>query len=337
MQLNRQLLAMKSFLLRATLALTSMFPAAIVFAQILHTPPTSIAAMEAATVASNVYVLHGTAQVPTPLNRAQIANLGIIVSSVGVIVVDSGTSREHGEKLLELISNITSQPIVAIFNTHIHGDHWLGNNIIHERFPDARFYAHQDMIQLARAGVGDDWLDILSQLTNGAVDGTTPYSPSVAVANGDVIAFGDTTIKVVSSSDKAHTASDLVVLVERERYDNVIFLGDIGVHHQVGRMDDGSFTSNIEMLDQVIALDATIYVPGHGPTTKGSALTRQYRDYLKTLYTQVEYFYNEGLTDFEIKAKILPLFKTESSWEGFEANFGKHISLVYLEIEENSF
>jgi hypothetical protein len=28
---------------------------------------------------------------------------------------------------------------------------------------------------------------------------------------------------VVSSSDKAHIATDLVVLIERKRYDNVIF------------------------------------------------------------------------------------------------------------------
>jgi glyoxylase-like metal-dependent hydrolase (beta-lactamase superfamily II) len=98
--------------------------------------------MAAATVACNVCVFHGTAQTPTPLNSAQIANLGIIVSSVGVIVVDLGNSREQGNKLLELVSNITSQPVVAIFNTHIHGDHWLRNNIFHERFPEAMFYAH---------------------------------------------------------------------------------------------------------------------------------------------------------------------------------------------------
>ncbi|MFT4845673.1 MAG: glyoxylase-like metal-dependent hydrolase (beta-lactamase superfamily II) [Glaciecola sp.] len=328
---------MKSFLLRATLALLLTFSAAILFAEVLHTPPTSIAAMKAAMVARNVYVFHGTAQAPTPLNQAQIANLGIIISSAGVIIVDSGTSREHGKKLLDAISKITSQPVVAIFNTHIHGDHWLGNNIIHERFPKAQFYAHKGMIKLARAGVGDDWLGILSQLTDGAVNGTIPFSPSVAVSDGDVISFGDTTIKVVSSSDKAHTATDLIILAERELDEKVIFLGDIGVHHQVGRMDDGSFTRNIEILDQVIALDATIYVPGHGPTSKGSSLTRQYRDYMKTLYAQTEYFYNAGLADFEIKEKILPFFKIESSWEGFETNFGKHVSLVYLEIEENSF
>ena len=103
-----------------------------------------------------------------------------------------------------------------------------------------------------------------------------PFLPLVAVSDGDVISFGDTTIKVISSSDKAHTATDLIILAERELDEKVIFLVDIGVHHQVSRMDDGSFARNSEILDQVIALDATIHVPGHGRTTKGSSLTRQY-------------------------------------------------------------
>jgi glyoxylase-like metal-dependent hydrolase (beta-lactamase superfamily II) len=284
-----------------------------------------------------VYVLHGTAQSPTPSNKAQIANLGIIISDEGVIVVDTGTSREHGKKLLDAISKITVQPVVAVFNTHIHGDHWLGNNIIHQRFPKAKFYAHKNMIKLAHSGVGDDWVGILDRLTNNAVKGTMPYSPTVAVSKGDVIDFGDTRIKIISSSNKAHTTTDLIILAQRGLGNTIVFLGDIGVHHQVGRMDDGSFAGNIEALDQAIALNANIYVPGHGPTTKGSSLAQQYRDYMKTLYEQTEYFYNEGLADFEIKEKILPLLKTESSWEGFDNNFGKHISLIYLEIEDDSF
>jgi glyoxylase-like metal-dependent hydrolase (beta-lactamase superfamily II) len=293
--------------------------------------------MKAVMVADNTYVLHGTAQSPSPTNKAQIANLGFIVSEAGVIIVDSGTSNEHAKKLLDEISKITAQPVVAVFNTHIHGDHWLGNNIIHQRFPKAKFYGHKDMIKLALAGSGDDWIGILDQLTDNAIKGTMPFPPSVAVSAGEEIDFGDTNITIISSSDRAHTTTDLVVMVERKRGEKIIFLGDIGVHHQVGRMDDGNFTGNIEALDQAIALNADIYVPGHGPTTKGSSLTQLYRDYMKTLYDQTEYFYNEGLADFEIKEKILPLFKTESSWEGFESNFAKHISLVYLEIEENSF
>jgi glyoxylase-like metal-dependent hydrolase (beta-lactamase superfamily II) len=30
---------------------------------------------------------------------------------------------------------ITNKPIVAVFNTHVHGDHWLGNQAIVERYP----------------------------------------------------------------------------------------------------------------------------------------------------------------------------------------------------------
>jgi glyoxylase-like metal-dependent hydrolase (beta-lactamase superfamily II) len=323
--------------MRGTIALFIIIFTSIASAQILHNPPSTLSAMKAVMVADNTYVLHGTAQSPSPTNKAQIANLGFIISAAGVIIVDSGTSQEHGQKLLDEISNITTQPVVAVFNTHIHGDHWLGNNIIHQRFPKAKFYAHKDMINLALAGSGNDWIGILDKLTNNAISGTIPYPPSVVVSAGETIDFGDASIKIISSSDKAHTTTDLVVMVELKLGEKIIFLGDIGVHHQVGRMDDGSFTGNIEALDQAIALNADVYVPGHGPTTKGSSLTQLYRDYMKTLYDQTENFYNEGLVDFEIKEKILPLLKTESSWEGFDTNFGKHVSLIYLEVEENSF
>jgi hypothetical protein len=126
-------------------------------------------------VSHNKYVFHGTDQASTPLFKAQIANLSIIISSAGVIAVDSSTLRERGGKLLDVISKITSQAVVFIMNTYIDSD---------------------------------DWLSLLPQFTDGAVNGTSPYSSSVAVSDCDLISIGDTTIKVISRSDKTHTATD---------------------------------------------------------------------------------------------------------------------------------
>jgi ribonuclease BN (tRNA processing enzyme) len=44
---------------------------------------------------------------------------------------------------------ITNKPIVAVFNTHVHGDHWLGNQAIVERYPAVKIYAHPNMIEQA--------------------------------------------------------------------------------------------------------------------------------------------------------------------------------------------
>jgi glyoxylase-like metal-dependent hydrolase (beta-lactamase superfamily II) len=40
---------------------------------------------------------------------------------------------------------------INIFNTHVHGDHWLGNQAIVERYPAVKIYAHPNMIEHSAA------------------------------------------------------------------------------------------------------------------------------------------------------------------------------------------
>ena len=48
----------------------------------------------------------------------------------GVILVDPGSTYQVGKQVLAEIKKVTTKPVVAVFNTHIHGDHWLGNQAI---------------------------------------------------------------------------------------------------------------------------------------------------------------------------------------------------------------
>ena len=298
--------------------------------------PKTVANIEAIEVAKNVYVVHGINQNPSPENQGLIANLGFIVSDLGVVVIESGGSQQHGNLLIRAIEKVTSLPVIAVFNTHLHGDHWLGNNAIRMRFPEAKFYAKKSMVELARSSFGDDWVTLLDSLTNGAISGTQPFPPSHPLSNNDIVYFDNVTI-AIQSNDIAHTATDIIVSVEQDEGPSVVFLGDVALHLRIGRMDDGNFNGNIEALDRAIALQADAYVPGHGPTTLGSSSAQLYRDYLAMLYTETEHWYEEGLTDFEIKDKIRPAFEQWEHWDGFEDSFGRHVSLIYLEIEEASF
>jgi len=51
-----------------------------------------------------------------------------VLTAKGVVVVDPGSSVQVGEMLLKKIATVTKDPVIAVFNTHIHGDHWLGND-----------------------------------------------------------------------------------------------------------------------------------------------------------------------------------------------------------------
>ena len=301
-----------------------------------HSTPETIASIDVINVTNDVYVLHGVNQLPNQRNRGLIANLGFIVSDSGVVVVDSGGSAEHGRLLLEKIATITAAPVIAVFNTHIHGDHWLGNAAIAEQFPQAEFYAHEKMAELAQAGEGKRWIEIFNQLTEGALQETVPFPPTTSISNDDQFSFGDINVTVLTE-ERAHSVGDIIVFVEKKNAASVVFTGDIAVHNRMGIMDDGSFKGNIAALDKLIALNAGVYVPGHGPTMNGPTLTLAYRNYLAKLYAETQIYYEEGLADFEIKGKILPGFSAWKSWYGFDEAFGRHVNLVFLEVEEEEF
>jgi len=71
--------------------------------------------------------------------------------------------------------------------------------------------------------------------------------------------------------------------------------------------------------------------------TEGAEVPKAHRDYLDTLYEQVKVYYDEGMSDFEIKPEVLPAFTAWQEWAGFDDELGKHVVLSYLEIEAAEF
>jgi len=117
---------------------------------------------------------------------------------------------------------------------------------------------------------------------------------------------------------------------------STLFTGDNVGYKRVLRMDDGGFRDIIKTLDKAISLNLTHYVPGHGISGDVEIVKLQ-REYFNTLYEQVSIYADEGLEDFEMKPKILPLFLQYMDWHGFDEQFGKHISLAKLEFEKAEF
>nr|WP_231892881.1 MBL fold metallo-hydrolase [endosymbiont of unidentified scaly snail isolate Monju] len=79
-------------------------------------------------------------------------NPSFLVTEQGVVVVDPGGTLQAGRMLVGKIRATTDKPVLAVFNTHVHGDHWLGNQAIVEAWPQAVIYAHPKMIEEAKAG-----------------------------------------------------------------------------------------------------------------------------------------------------------------------------------------
>nr|CAA6830277.1 MAG: Unknown protein [uncultured Thiotrichaceae bacterium] len=281
----------------------------------------------------HVWMIEGPKGFPTPENEGFMNNPGYIVTDDSVVVIDPGSSTAIGRAVVAHIQKQTDKPITHVFTTHVHGDHWLANEAIQEVYPDAKFFAHEQMIELAKGGEAENWLNNMETLTEGATKGTVPVIPTEALEHEQVFEIGGVTIKAHLPQEKAHTTTDVMYEVMN---DKVLFTGDNINHLRIVRMDDGSFVGNIAAADYALALDIETIVPGHGP--RGSKKTLQFnQQYLSTLYGSVKEMREDDMEAFEMKPVIAEKLGEFKDWVGFEDELGKHISLSVLEAEEEDF
>jgi len=313
-----------------------LFSLAIYFNPVLaetKAPPLT-AKYSAKKITDTVFVIHGPLAFPNKENQGFMNNPGFILTSAGVVVIDAGGTVQAGDMVLEKIAKQTKAPVVAVFNTHIHGDHWLANQAIQAKYPEVKIYAHPNMIKVADEE-GEIWVKSMLKLTDNASAGTVAVSPKNAVVQDDDIISGDTHFRI-HHQGKAHTNTDIMIETFTEKGAHTVFLGDNVFYKRASRIEGGSFAGNIKTIEHALSLNATYYVPGHGQSG-GKEVVTPYLTYLKTLYKAVETLYEEDVSDFEMKDKIRPLLKEWHDWAGFDVQFGKQVSLLYLEIEAASF
>ncbi|MCK5923478.1 MAG: hypothetical protein KAG66_21260, partial [Methylococcales bacterium] len=118
--------------------------------------------------------------------------------------------------------------------------------------------------------------------------------------------------------------------------DDVYFMGDNVFNGRMGRMDDGSYVGLNTTLDSALEEDAAYYVPGHGPTgDKEVVLT--YQALIAGIYAYAQEYYEEGLSDFEMKPLIAEKLKRWHSWPDFNDTIGRLVSFAALEAEAHAF
>jgi glyoxylase-like metal-dependent hydrolase (beta-lactamase superfamily II) len=279
-------------------------------------------------VAADTYVIHGPLSEPSVANQGFMNNPGWVIAGDQVVVIDPGSSVQAGRMVVQQIKKTTRLPVTTVYDTHIHGDHWLGNQAILEAWPKAVLIAHPDMIAKAQAGEGQNWVRTMSRLTEGYTDGTHAVIPTLASADGMIRKIGNRQFKIFSSND-AHSKTDIMIEVDN----GVLFTGDNVINKRIPRMDDGSFLGNIKAIDRALALPVKVIVPGHGKTGGREVLAAQ-KAYFQTLFDAVKIEYDLGKSDFEMKPIVLKKLAQFKNWQGFDAALGKHISLAVLELEQ---
>lgn len=279
-------------------------------------------------IAAHTYVIHGPLGQPSVKNQGFMNNPGFVITQDGVVVIDPGSSLETGRMVLRQIAKVTKLPVTYVFDTHVHGDHWLGNQAITEAYPNAKLVAHPDMIKLAQQGEAEVWVDRMNQLTDNYTASTKAVIPTIPVVDDQTISTGDMHFHIYAP-ENAHSKTDIMIEVVE---DATLFTGDNVLNNYIARMDDGTFAGSIAACDRAIGLHDKHYVPGHGQSGN-VALVKRYRDYLATLFAAVKEQHDAGKADFEMKDAVATKLKKFRNLPGFTEQLGKQISLAVLEIE----
>ncbi len=296
--------------------------------------PENLDDVSLARINDQIYVVHGILSLPLKINKGFISNTGIVLTKTGVVIVDAGGSLAVGRLLVEFVRELTDKPIIAVFNTHVHGDHWLGNAAIREAFPNVRIYAHNRAIERLRDGEADQWLETFTRILGRETAGTTPVIPDEGLAGGESIEIDGTAFKT-HHTGQGHTDTDIMIEAPGQR---LLFTGDVVTNDGVpstGIPEDFSAKGQIEAIRYALELPVDTFVPGHG-ATGGREIPQAVLRFLEALYASVKRHYDAGLKDYEMKDKVLNDLAEFSDWNGFDL-MGKMISVVYLQVEEADF
>ncbi len=285
---------------------------------------------------AHVWQIYAQDGFPTPENRGVMANVVFVVTSAGVVVLDSGCSLQHGQMAIRMIRTVTDKPVVAIFNSHYHGDHWLGNHAFVKTFGEALpIYALPHTIEQIKGAEGNLWRSLMERWTNQATMGTQVVAPNRAVQHGQTFTFGDVTLRM-HHYGKAHTPSDLCVEVVQDRF---TYVGDIAMENRIANIDDGSYPGTFKYYDALQqAAGEQIWWPGHGRGSK--TLLKDYGTFLRGIWEPCVQAVKDGVPLERAKELVLKdprVAARAKGMAGFDSNIGKYTSLAYLEAERELF
>jgi len=280
-------------------------------------------------VSDNFYVIHGPQGVPSVENQSFMNNPAWVITRDGVVVIDPGSSVQAGRMVMAQLRKTTKKPVTHIFNTHVHGDHWLGNQAVLEVWPKATIIGHPDMIRLAKEGADAFWIKLMSDMTQGFTDGTRAEIPTVEAADGQEFKIGGKTFRIHSSTDATAKPDLMIEMVE----DRILFTGDNVLARQVMNLRDGTFKGVMKETDRALAINARLYIPGHGKSGDRKLVEEQ-KAWFDILMPEVRRMYDDGMSDFEMKPVLVEKLKAFENWAEWETNLGLQISLAILEVEQ---
>jgi len=206
----------------------------------------------------------------TQNNAGRLFNSGVVAGSDGVLVFDALDSDALARSERQAIADVIKQPI-----------RYLVSSVFHDPFSKGNL-AYGDVFKIGhdnyRAG-------LLDQMQRGSLSDEEQRTrmPNATFRDRMTVYLGGKEIQVLYFGN-AHTKGDSILFVPQDR---IVYMSEAFFNDEFPNMAGGYGVSWIRVLDAVRALDADIFIPGHGSIPDDPKQTRAALDHIRQLLVDV--------------------------------------------------
>ncbi len=265
-------------------------------------------ALKPVRITSDVHCFFGKPEIMDKTNNGNIVNSCYIDAGEGYVVVDTGPSYAYAQSAYKAMSKIKSLPVKLVINTHIHDDHWLGNNYFTEQgirvLGTDDFKINADMSEPTR---------MQTYISGEAYAKTKPTLPTEMINSDTTLNIGNQKLELKIAKHKAHTAKDMVVYLPKS---GVLIAADLVFNDRLPSVRGGDINGWLSALDELDSLKAKHVVGGHGNRTDKDAAAMT-REYFTQMRSEIRAAIAEGLSiDDTIKKVTMDGYKKYKLYEG---------------------
>ena len=268
----------------------------------------------------------------TKANQGFRMNLGFVVGSNSVAVIDSGYTPAMAKSMLQRIKKVTNKPVKYVINTNSQPHRNFGNEVF--RKAGAKIIASKESAERMLTEGTQFAAGIAATLGLSVNKLSPPLPPDQLVDEHQSLSIdlGDTKL-TIQHIGRTHTRGSLIVNVAT---DHVVFAGDVLFGGRLlALLPDGNVKEWIHGYQQLRALHAETFIPGHGQPGILSDFDHPTLGYLTLLSTAMDKAVQQSL---DVNTAMDTI--NDQAWqklENYQALSKRNAYQAYLESQEGVF
>lgn len=244
-------------------------------------------------------------------------NSGIVATGDGVVVLDALSSEAVARAQREAIATTIRQPVRVLVSSTFHNQYSKGNP------------AYADALKIGHEQYRTDLVSLMQREKISAEEQKARL-PDQTFRDRMTLHLGGKEIQILHVG-RAHTRGDSIIFVPQDR---VVYLSELYFENQFLFINDGYGLDWLRALETVLALDADIFVPGHGPIPADLRQTRQglvrFRQMIVDIRDAVQKEIARGATEDQAVAAIQ--WPQYQKLQGYDAQRETAIRRLYRQL-----